>query len=78
MDSTVNHTTNKRSKLKGGSVHESDEINDEKIDENLHKFNLQVELAMQIISSDNNVRSNTVQDLEDFNSQSLATQAEKG
>ena len=37
-----------------------------------------MELSMQVISNDKIVRSNTVQDLKDFNSQSLATQAEKG
>ena len=33
---------------------------------------------MQIISNDKTVRSNTVNDLKEFNSQSLATQAKKG
>ena len=33
---------------------------------------------MQIISNDQTVRSITVQGLKDFNSQSLATQVEKG
>ena len=33
---------------------------------------------MQVISYDQTVRNNTVQDLKDFNSQSLATQAKKG
>ena len=37
-----------------------------------------MELAMQIISNDKTVRNDTVQDLEEFNSQSLATQAKKG
>ena len=37
-----------------------------------------MELAMQIISTDKTVRSNTVNDLKEFNSQSLATQAKKG
>ena len=37
-----------------------------------------MELAMQIISNDQTVRSSTVQDIKDFNSQSLATQAKKG
>ena len=32
-DSTVNHTTNKRSKLKIGPVYEIDEINNEYLDE---------------------------------------------
>ena len=33
---------------------------------------------MQIISPDQTVRTDTVQDLKDFNSQSIATQAKKG
>ena len=37
-----------------------------------------MELAMQFFSSDKTVRSRTVQDLEVFNSQSIATQAKKG
>ena len=37
-----------------------------------------MELAMQIISNDITVRNDTVQDLKEFNSQSLATQAKKG
>ena len=37
-----------------------------------------MELAMQIISNNQTVRSNTVQDLKEFKSQSLATQAKKG
>ena len=36
-----------------------------------------MELAMQIISKEKTVRSDAVQDLEKFNSQSLATQAKK-
>ena len=37
-----------------------------------------MELAMQIISSDKTVRNDTVQDLKEYNSQSLKTQAKKG
>ena len=37
-----------------------------------------MELAMQLISSDNKVRNDTIEDLKEFNSQSLATQAKKG
>ena len=37
-----------------------------------------MELAMQIISNDKTVRNDTVQDLKEFNSQSLATQSKKG
>ena len=33
---------------------------------------------MQLISSDQKVRDNTIQDLKDFNQQSLSTQARKG
>ena len=33
---------------------------------------------MQIVSIDKTVRSDTIQDLRDFNSQSLSTQAKKG
>ena len=36
-----------------------------------------MELAMQIISNDKTVRNNTVNDLKEFNNQSLATQAKK-
>ena len=37
-----------------------------------------MELAMQLISSDQTVRDNTIEDLKDFNSQSLSTRAKKG
>ena len=37
-----------------------------------------MELAMQLISTDKTVRDNTIQDLKDFNQQSLSTQAKKG
>ena len=37
-----------------------------------------MELAMQIISNDKTVRNDTIQDLKDFNKQSLTTQAKKG
>ena len=37
-----------------------------------------MELAMQIISNDKTVRNDTIQDLKDFNSQSLSTRAAKG
>ena len=33
---------------------------------------------MQLISTDQTVRDNTIQDLKDFNSRSLSTQAKKG
>ena len=37
-----------------------------------------MDLAIQIIANDKTVRKDTVQDLKDFNSQSLSTQAKKG
>ena len=37
-----------------------------------------MDLAMQIISNGKTVRSDTIQDLKDFNQQSLTTQAKKG
>ena len=36
-----------------------------------------MELAMQLISSDKTVRSDTIQDLKEFNNQSFATEATK-
>ena len=36
-----------------------------------------MELAMQLISTDQTVRDNTIQYLKDFNQQSLSTQAKK-
>ena len=37
-----------------------------------------MELAMELISNDKTVRNETIQDLEEFNQQSLTTQARKG
>ena len=37
-----------------------------------------MELATQITSNDKTVRSDTIQDLKEFNQQSLTTQAKKG
>ena len=37
-----------------------------------------MELAMQIVSNDKSVRSDTIQDLEEYNSQYLTTQVKKG
>ena len=37
-----------------------------------------MDLAMQIISTDKTIRSDTMEDLKEFNSQSLTTQAKKG
>ena len=54
------------------------ENNEKYLDEILQNNNLQMELATQIFSNDQTVRSNTVQDIKDFLSQSLAIQAKKG
>ena len=37
-----------------------------------------MDLALQIISNDKTVRNDTMQDIKDFNNQSLTTQAKKG
>ena len=37
-----------------------------------------MELAIQLGSSDQSVRNDTIQDLKDFNQKSLSTQAKKG
>ena len=37
-----------------------------------------MELALQLSSNDKTVRNDTIQDLKEFNSQSLTTQAKKG
>ena len=37
-----------------------------------------MELAMQLISTDQTVRDDTIEDLKDFSSQSLSTRAKKG
>ena len=37
-----------------------------------------MDLAIQLISSDQTVRNDTIQDLKDFHQQSLSTQAKKG
>ena len=65
---------NEKTKLKSVA---NIEINEHYLDEILHNNNSQMELAMQIISKDKTVRNDTIQDLKEFNSQSLATQAKK-
>ena len=76
---TSNETIkNKKNKLKAGSVQENIESNEHYLDEILDNNNIQMDLAMQIISTDKTVRNDTIQDLKESNSQSLATQAKKG
>ena len=79
LEYTVKRTFNKRNKnnSKAASVHDNIEITDEFWDKILHSNNLWIDLAMQIISNDQTVRNQTVQDLKDCNSQSLAKQAKK-
>ena len=73
----VKHTTNKKSKMKGGFVQDIDEMNDEHLDAILHENNLYMELAKQIFSKDQTVRTNTVHYFKGFDAQTLATQAKK-
>ena len=67
-----------KNNLKGGLTQENVEINEHYLDETLQNNSHEMELAMQIISNDKTVRNDTVQDLKEFNSQSLSTQAKKG
>ena len=71
-----NKSKNKNS-LKSGSLHKNIEINGEYLDESFHNNILQMELAMQSFSKDQTVRSNILQDLKAFKSQSVAIQAKK-
>ena len=73
--STIIRTTIKKNKLKGSA---KIGIIDSYLDGVIHIINIYMELAMQIISNDQTVKSNTVQDLKYFHSQSLATQAKNG
>ena len=63
VDSTVNHKTNKRSKMKAGSLHKVSESKIKGLDETLLKNNLKMELATQFISKDKTVRSKTEQNI---------------
>ena len=79
-DLKTNTKSNKKNKhvLKAGSVQENIEVNEHYLDEVLDNINISKDLAMQTISNDKTVRNETIQDLKDFNSQSLSTQAKKG
>ena len=78
-ESIIKRTSNKRNKfiLTAGSMHENIEIIGKNIDEIVHK-NIEMEVAMQIISNDKTGRSDTVQDLKEFNNRSLSTPSKKG
>ena len=56
----------KKNKLKGGADNEITDIN---FHDFLYKKNLYMDLSMQIVSSDQTVKSKTVQDFKDFISQ---------
>ena len=70
--------TRTKNNLKGGSIQENIEINEHYLDKIFENNDSQMELAMQIISTDKTVRNDAVNDLKNFNNQSLATQAKKG
>ena len=61
--------------MEGGS---NIEFNEKYLDEFIHNNYLETELAMEVISNEKTVRSDTRLDSKDFNNQSLATQAKKG
>ena len=65
----------KKNKLKGVA---NVEFNDQFLEEILDNFVILMVLAMQIVSTDKTVTNDTIEDLKDFNSQSLTTQAKKG
>ena len=52
--------------MKGGALFE---INDQYLDGILHNKNRQMNLATQIISNNKTVKSDTIQNLKEFNSQ---------
>ena len=55
----------------------NNEINEKNLDEIVHKNYLLMDLAIQKNANDKTVRSDTVQDLQEFNNQLLATQTKK-
>ena len=61
--------------MKGGA---NIKFNETYLDETIHKNYVYMDLAIHIIANDKTVRSDTVHDSEEFNNQSLATQAKKG
>ena len=67
-----------KNNLKGGFVHENVEINDQYLDDTLDNNDILMDSATQLISSDKTLRIDTIEDLKEFNSQSLSTRAKKG
>ena len=76
----TNTNSNRKNKnvLKARSMQENIEINDQYSIEILDNNDIKLDLAMQIISTDKAVRNDTIQDLKEFNSPSLSSQAIKG
>ena len=66
-----------KNNLKGGFVQKNIEINEHYSEKILQNNNPKMELAMQIVSNDKAVRNDTIQDMKEFNQQSLTTQAKK-
>ena len=64
--------------MKGGSLTENLDNNDENLDDILPNKIFYMEIALQVDSNDKTVRSDTIQALKEFNSQSLSMRAEKG
>ena len=60
--------------LTAGPIHKNIEINHQNLDEILDNNDIQMDLAMQLISTDKTVRNDTIHDLKDSNLQSLTTQ----
>ena len=58
-------------------MQEDDKINVEYLNETLDNHKQKMELALQVVSIEKTVRGNTIHDSKDFNSQLLATEAEK-
>ena len=76
-DSVIARSTKTKNKLKSGSLQEGDRCSVDYLDGILHIINLWMALVMQSVFNDKNFRGNTVPDSKDFNSESLATQANK-
>ena len=67
----TNTKSNKRNKniLKAGSMQENIEINEHYLDEILDNNNIYMDLALQIVSTNETVRNDTTEDLKEFNCQ---------
>ena len=70
--------TKNKNVLKGGATCDIIEINEHYLYKILDNSDCYMEVAIQLISDDKIITSDTVQGMKDFNSQSLSTQAKKG